>query len=300
VSVGPVESQYYRMFHLKPKPNCYTAISSQNNKANLSIEFLKAYPFAAGDALLEISTVEVRAILWVDEHPLQTDTSCHPTFCYLSVYCCLIRYFIVAILIDKCFTKNSRIFCYEVLFKNEHTSCSWIHHVCACTTFDWLCRSRTVESIVTDSLVLTCTTRNCTTETCRILHGTSSETETTASEVKFFSEVAYDTVVTAALVCDSWKRDSLRNDGFVFLSPETIYHYYTGLLLIRILLLILLAVIGIEPETLQWYSSHSNLKCGFICVSIYTSKRVSLCCCCVSAFWRRNLFRAMLSTHGVL
>jgi hypothetical protein len=62
-------------------------------------------------------------------------TSIHPKCCYKSVYCCLIRYFLVRIRIVKCFTNSSKRFRCEVTFENEHSFCSWIHHVRTCTAF---------------------------------------------------------------------------------------------------------------------------------------------------------------------
>jgi hypothetical protein len=61
------------------------------------------------------------------------DTSCVPKFCYQSVYCCLIRYFLVRIRTAKCFTNSSKRFRCEAKFENEHTFCLLIHHVRTCT-----------------------------------------------------------------------------------------------------------------------------------------------------------------------
>jgi hypothetical protein len=52
------------------------------------------------------------------------NTSCVLKFCYQSVYCCLIRYFLVRIRIAKCFTNSSKRFRCEVKFENGHTFCS--------------------------------------------------------------------------------------------------------------------------------------------------------------------------------
>jgi hypothetical protein len=93
-----------------------------------NIEFLQPYPVVAVDALLEISTALNSAVLSFDGHLSQTNTSCVPKFCYQSVYC-LIRYILVRISIAKCFTNSSKRFRCEVMFENEHTFCSWIHHV---------------------------------------------------------------------------------------------------------------------------------------------------------------------------
>jgi hypothetical protein len=62
-------------------------------------------------------------------------TSCVPKFYYQSVYCCLIRYFLVRIRTAKCFTNSSSRFRCEVTFENEHTFCSWIHHIRTCIAF---------------------------------------------------------------------------------------------------------------------------------------------------------------------
>jgi hypothetical protein len=48
---------------------------------------------------------------------------CVPKCCYQSVYCCLIRYFLIRIRIAKCFTNSSKRFQCEVMFENEHTFC---------------------------------------------------------------------------------------------------------------------------------------------------------------------------------
>jgi hypothetical protein len=56
-----------------------------------------------------------------DEHLSQTNTACVPKYCYQSVYCCLIRYFLVRIRIAKCFTNNRKRFRCEVIEK-EHIS----------------------------------------------------------------------------------------------------------------------------------------------------------------------------------
>jgi hypothetical protein len=77
----------------------------------------------------------ISAVLSLDEHLSQTNTSCVPKCCYQSVYCCLIRYFFVRMRIAKCFTNSSKRFRCEVMFDNEHTFCSWIHHVRICTAF---------------------------------------------------------------------------------------------------------------------------------------------------------------------
>jgi hypothetical protein len=91
-----------------------------NYETNRNIELLQLYPVAAANALLEIGT----AVISLDEHLSQTDTSCVPKFCFQSVYCCLVRYCLVRIRIAKCFTNSSKRFRCEVMFENEHTFCS--------------------------------------------------------------------------------------------------------------------------------------------------------------------------------
>jgi hypothetical protein len=110
-------------------------LHARNDETSGSIEFLQPYPVVAADALFEIGTAVISAILSLDEHLSHTNTSCVPKFRYQSVYCCLIRYFNVRIRIAKCFTSSSKRFRCEVMFENEHTFHSWIRHVCTCTTF---------------------------------------------------------------------------------------------------------------------------------------------------------------------
>jgi hypothetical protein len=96
------------MFHLTCNPNCYSEpLHEQKDETNGNIEFLQPYPVVAADALLEIGTAIISALLSLDEHLSQTNTSCVTKFCYQSVYCCLIRYFLVRIRIAKCFTNSS-------------------------------------------------------------------------------------------------------------------------------------------------------------------------------------------------
>jgi hypothetical protein len=63
-------------------------------------------------------------------------TCCVPTFCYRSVYCCLIRYVLVRIRIAKCFTISRKWFPREVMFGNKHillmnTRCLHLRSSCA-------------------------------------------------------------------------------------------------------------------------------------------------------------------------
>jgi hypothetical protein len=99
-------------------------LHQRNDETFGNIEFLQPYPVVAADALLEIGTAVISAVLSLDEHLSQTNTSCVPKFRYQSVYCCLIRYFLVRIRNAKCFTNISKQFRCEVMFENEHTFCS--------------------------------------------------------------------------------------------------------------------------------------------------------------------------------
>jgi hypothetical protein len=81
------------MFHLKHiQTTSHEPLDTQNDESNDSIGFLQPYPVVAADALLEISTSVISAVLSLDEHLSQTNTYCAPKFCFQSVYCCLIRY----------------------------------------------------------------------------------------------------------------------------------------------------------------------------------------------------------------
>jgi hypothetical protein len=85
--------------------------------------------------MLEIRTAVISAVLSLDEHLSQTNTSCVPEFCYQPVYCCLIRYFLVRTRIAKCFTISSRRCRCELMFENEHalcsSSCPLLHGFCS-------------------------------------------------------------------------------------------------------------------------------------------------------------------------
>jgi hypothetical protein len=120
------------MFHLKRNPNYYTWIPSHTKQNQCNIEFLPPCPIVAADALLEIGTAVISDALSPDEHLSQTNISC-VLKCYQSVYCCLIRCLFVTIRTAKCFANSSKRFRCEVMFENEHTFCSWIHHVRTCT-----------------------------------------------------------------------------------------------------------------------------------------------------------------------
>jgi hypothetical protein len=150
------------MFHLKRRPNNYKWTPSRSKEeTNGSIEFLQPYPVVAADALLEIGTAVISAVLSLDEHLSQTDTSCVPKLCYQSVYCCLIRYFIVQMRIAECFTNSSKISILSNIQEWTHvllvnSPCSHLHSFCATgvssglatrMTFTRVLRGRLGESI---------------------------------------------------------------------------------------------------------------------------------------------------------
>jgi hypothetical protein len=83
---------------------------------------LQPYPIVAADVLLQIGTAVIPAVLPLDEHLSQTNTSCVSKFCYQSVYC-LIQYLLLRIRIAKCFTNSRKLFRYGI-FEKEHTFCS--------------------------------------------------------------------------------------------------------------------------------------------------------------------------------
>jgi hypothetical protein len=66
-------------------------LQAQNDQTNDNIEFLQPYPVVAADALLEIGTTVISAVLSLDVHLSPINISRVPK-CYQSVYCCLTRY----------------------------------------------------------------------------------------------------------------------------------------------------------------------------------------------------------------
>jgi hypothetical protein len=77
---------------------------SQNDGTNSNIEFWQPYPIVAADALLEIGTTVISAVLSLSKHLSHTNTTPVLKLCYQSVYYCIIRYFLVSIRIVKFFT----------------------------------------------------------------------------------------------------------------------------------------------------------------------------------------------------
>jgi hypothetical protein len=96
------------VFHLKHNCNSHQDLNSQNNETSGNIEFLQLYPVIAVDALLEIGTAIISAVLSLDEHLSQTNTFYVLKFCYQLVYCCLVQFFLARIHVAKCFMNNSK------------------------------------------------------------------------------------------------------------------------------------------------------------------------------------------------
>jgi hypothetical protein len=57
------------VFHVKRNPDYYTWTPwGKNDETNGNIEFLQPYPVVAADALLEIGTAVISAVLSLDEY----------------------------------------------------------------------------------------------------------------------------------------------------------------------------------------------------------------------------------------
>jgi hypothetical protein len=57
------------VFHLNATlTTTHGPFSAQNDETNVSIEFLQPYPVVAADALLEIGTTVISAVLSLDKH----------------------------------------------------------------------------------------------------------------------------------------------------------------------------------------------------------------------------------------
>jgi hypothetical protein len=129
----------YRIFQLKHNPNHYTWTPSCTKWWNQWQYWIPAaVSLVTADSLLEISMAIISAVLSLNEHFSQIITSCVLKFCYQSVCCCLIWYFLFWICTAKCFTNSSKQLWCEVIFENEHMFCSRIHHVCTCSAFKQL------------------------------------------------------------------------------------------------------------------------------------------------------------------
>jgi hypothetical protein len=59
-----------------------TTTDESLHETNDSIKFLQPYPVVAADTLLEDGTTVILAVLSLDEHLSQTNTSCVSKFCY--------------------------------------------------------------------------------------------------------------------------------------------------------------------------------------------------------------------------
>jgi hypothetical protein len=111
------------MFHFKCNlTTTHETLHALNDETNGNIEFLQPYPVVAADALLEIGTAAITAVLSLHEHLSKANTSCDQNFCYQSAHYRVIRHFLVKIRIAKCFMSRSKRFRCEVIFETEHSS----------------------------------------------------------------------------------------------------------------------------------------------------------------------------------
>jgi hypothetical protein len=69
-------------------------LHAQNDETNGNFEFFHPYPVVATEALLDICTSVISAVLSLDEHLSETKTSCVTKYGYQSVHSCLIQYFL--------------------------------------------------------------------------------------------------------------------------------------------------------------------------------------------------------------
>jgi hypothetical protein len=77
------ETSTYRVFHLKRKPNYCKRTHSRIKRKT---EFLQLYPVVAADALLEIGMAVMSAVLQLNEHLSQTNTSSVPKLLPVGVF----------------------------------------------------------------------------------------------------------------------------------------------------------------------------------------------------------------------
>jgi hypothetical protein len=127
----PVPRSQSRPIHsvsLQRNPNYYTWTSSRTKPRNKwqywiyeAVSSCRSWQWGREGRKLRCFVALVK-----DEHFL-----CY----YRSVYCCLIRYILVRTRIAKYFTNKRKRFKYEVMFENEHTFYSRIHHVSICRYF---------------------------------------------------------------------------------------------------------------------------------------------------------------------
>jgi hypothetical protein len=125
------------VFHLKRNPNCNTWTPSCTKRRNQWQYWIFAAVSRCCSWCAAWNMYGRSFSCFISRWALVTNTSCVPKCCYQSVYCCLIRYFLVRIRIAKCFTNSSKRIRCEVMFENEHTfgswitPCSYLHSFCA-------------------------------------------------------------------------------------------------------------------------------------------------------------------------
>jgi hypothetical protein len=93
-----------------------TAVTTER-ELFLNIEFLQLYPVVAADAMREVRTAVISAVLSLREHWSQRNASCLTKF-YQSAYLYLILHFLARIRIAKCFINSSKQLHCEVIIEN--------------------------------------------------------------------------------------------------------------------------------------------------------------------------------------
>jgi hypothetical protein len=117
----------YRVFHLKHNPNYDNICNLWWHKYNKKNEIVFH--------MSTLSTVK------------HVNTSYTPKFCYLSVYCHLIWYFLVKIHTARCFVNSSIQFRWKVMFMNEHTFCLWIRFFAPAQLFHNWCEQWPIHQV---------------------------------------------------------------------------------------------------------------------------------------------------------
>jgi hypothetical protein len=121
---------FYRMFHLKSKPNDYTQTPSRTKRLILAaVSRCCSWCTAWNRHGRNFSCFVARWALVTDKHFLRCEI--------LLPVCVLLSSSVLPSqdIIVKCFTNSSKRFRCEIMFENEHTLCSWIHHVRTYTAF---------------------------------------------------------------------------------------------------------------------------------------------------------------------
>lgn len=96
-------------------------LSTHKTKPMTLLNSCSRIPLLQLVALLEVGTAIISVILL---HLSQTNTLFLPKYCYQTMHCCLVRYYLCRMLITECFTNSRKRFRCEVMFDNKHMSCS--------------------------------------------------------------------------------------------------------------------------------------------------------------------------------